>query len=184
MTDTADQSAAPLPTEGALPTDGAMPADAAALAPPPEDLFSRAMDFLDAGGPVVATMAGVDGTGAEGSGGAPAAAAASYLPRGAATADHSTRIRVVNTDPQNRARATVTFQTADGVFHLAFDAIDEPIDEGDEGRPEEISFPDPTRESFKLGLIPSEGLLLHKDAATGAVVGTNQIYVAAVYKGV
>lgn len=64
----------------------------------------------------------------------------------------------------------VMFQTTGPVLHIAFDAIDEVIYDGEGGRPDEVRFPlDPTEEAFEYGLLPPPGARLHVDEGTGEV---------------
>lgn len=64
----------------------------------------------------------------------------------------------------------VAFQTGDGKLHLAFDSIDQGINEGDGGRPEDVTFPyDPTGETYRYGLLPLRGTEHHRDTGSGDV---------------
>ncbi|MCZ6792177.1 MAG: hypothetical protein O7J95_01025 [Planctomycetota bacterium] len=64
----------------------------------------------------------------------------------------------------------VAFQTRDGKLHLAFDSIDQGINEGDGGRPEDVTFPyDPTGETYRYGLLPLRGTEHHRDTGSGDV---------------
>lgn len=60
----------------------------------------------------------------------------------------------------------VVFQTRDGLLNVAFDAIDQGINQGDDGRPEEVAFPyNPTEMTGEDPLVPMEGGRLYRDAA-------------------
>ena len=64
----------------------------------------------------------------------------------------------------------VSFRTQDGKLHLAFDSIDEGIDEGDGGRPEDMSFHyNPTEETYKQGLLTLEGTRHHRGSESDEV---------------
>ena len=63
----------------------------------------------------------------------------------------------------------VAFETPNGNFNIAFDAIDEGINEGD-GTPEDVFFPyDPTEETYQHGLVPLVGARLHQNPEDGTI---------------
>ena len=63
-----------------------------------------------------------------------------------------------------RGVSGAAFVSNDGKLNLAFDAIDEGVNEGDDGRPEYVTFPyNPTEETYRHGLIAFEGTTLHRD---------------------
>jgi hypothetical protein len=64
----------------------------------------------------------------------------------------------------------VVFRTQDGTLHIAFDAIDQGVDDGGGGKAEDVSFPDdPTEYRNAYPLLPFAGSKLHLDVESGRV---------------
>jgi hypothetical protein len=64
----------------------------------------------------------------------------------------------------------VIFRTQDGALNLVFDAIDQGVDSGEGGKPEEVSFPhEPTEYRDEPPLVEFPGAKLHVDPRAGKI---------------